>query len=216
MHYSEVNIKPIERISKIMRHNIAKCLKDAKRGKFLAIGFGWGDELRVAKEMGFTKISGVDIDKNAVRKVGKSFDVQLYNGKKLPYKSGSFDVVLMNAVLEHLRNPDEILSEIYRVLRKNGEVVIITPDPSQCYSIFSNFWADQTHVRPYHRIAVENMLKTNGFKIKKSYVRVAFVPIVQKVATSLGLHSLYYAVVWICNPLRIGIKEVCAIGVKGR
>jgi ubiquinone/menaquinone biosynthesis C-methylase UbiE len=214
MHYSEVNIKPIERISRIMRHNVARCLKDAKRGDFLAIGFGWGDELRVAKEMGFTRISGVDIDRNAVQKVGKNFDVQLYDGKRLPYKSGSFDVVLMNAVLEHLRNPDEIISEIRRVLRKGGEIVIITPDPSQCYSIFSNFWADQTHVRPYHRIAVENLLKTGGFKIKKSYVRVAFVPIVQRVATSLGLYQLYYAVVWLCNLFRIGIKEVCVIGTK--
>jgi hypothetical protein len=69
-------------------------------------------------------------------------------------------------------------------------------------------------VRPYHRIAVENLLKTGGFKIKKSYVRVAFVPIVQRVATSLGLYQLYYAVVWLCNLFRIGIKEVCVIGTK--
>lgn len=214
MHYSEVNIKPDERIAKVMRHNILNYLKDAKRGDLLAIGFGWGDELRVAKKMDFKNIKGVDIDENSIRKLKKEFDVKLYDGKKLPYKEKTFDVVLMNAVLEHLKNPDEILAEVSRVLGKNGEVVIITPDPSQAYSIFSNFWADQTHVRPYHKKAVENMLKTHGFSIKKSYVKVAFLPIFQKIFTSLGLYKVYYGMVWFFNLFKIGIKEVCVIGIK--
>jgi len=213
-HYSEVNIKPIERIDKVMRHNIFQYLNDTKRGDFLDIGFGWGNQLRVAKEMGFTKISGLEIDKNVVDIVKKEFDVKWYDGKKFPYKDGSFDVVLMYMVIEHLKDPSEIIAEMYRVLRYDGEIIIVTQDPSQCNAIFSNFWEDQTHVRPYPRIAIENLLRIEGFKIKKSYIKVAHVPIVQRIMTMLGFYKVYYGIMWLCNLLKVGTKEVCVIGKK--
>lgn len=49
---------------------------------------------------------------------------------KLPYSQNKFNIVIMAAVLEHLEYPIEILREIYRVLTKNGELILTTPDPN--------------------------------------------------------------------------------------
>ena len=47
--------------------------------------------------------------------------------KELPFADASFDVVTMLAVLEHIENEQEILSEIYRVLVPNGKLILTVP-----------------------------------------------------------------------------------------
>ncbi len=49
----------------------------------------------------------------------------------LPYKKNFFDVIVMLAVFEHIHPEfiDRVLSETYRVLKKNGELIITTPSP---------------------------------------------------------------------------------------
>lgn len=47
---------------------------------------------------------------------------------ELPFASGSIDLVTCSWVLEHLQNPDQVFSEIARVLRPGGQVMFITPN----------------------------------------------------------------------------------------
>lgn len=42
------------------------------------------------------------------------------NMHKLPYKTGSFDYVISDQVIEHLADPFKAVNESHRVLRKNG------------------------------------------------------------------------------------------------
>ena len=46
----------------------------------------------------------------------------------LPFADASFDTVLFSEVIEHLDTPEKALSEIYRVLRPGGRVIIIFPN----------------------------------------------------------------------------------------
>jgi len=46
----------------------------------------------------------------------------------LPYKNGQFDCIVLGEVIEHVPNPDFVLREIYRVLKKNGYLIISTPN----------------------------------------------------------------------------------------
>jgi SAM-dependent methyltransferase len=49
----------------------------------------------------------------------------LYN---LPYENEAFDSIVICFVLEHLRNPKQVLSELYRVLKKGGSIIAIEGD----------------------------------------------------------------------------------------
>ncbi|MEM8997935.1 MAG: class I SAM-dependent methyltransferase, partial [Acidobacteriota bacterium] len=47
--------------------------------------------------------------------------------RRLPFASGSFDLVLASHVLEHIVEDDVALSEIYRVLRPGGQAILPVP-----------------------------------------------------------------------------------------
>jgi len=85
---------------------------------------------------------------------------------KLSHDNESFDFVFFNAVIEHIYNPDNILSEIHRLLKNNGKLITITPNFR--YS-FRNFYDDPTHVHPYTPASLEAIMKMNNFKKTNVY-----------------------------------------------
>ena len=55
------------------------------------------------------------------------------DGTRLPFKSGSFDLIFALSALEHFRGLDEPLSEIQRVLRPGGRLVFLSPTENLLY-----------------------------------------------------------------------------------
>lgn len=55
--------------------------------------------------------------------------VKYYLGKleKLPFKSESFDTIICVEVLEHLKNDQQAINELVRVLKKKGKLIITVP-----------------------------------------------------------------------------------------
>ena len=49
------------------------------------------------------------------------------DGHFLPFSDATFDVVISEAVLEHVRSPNLVVSEIYRVLKPGGNICIAVP-----------------------------------------------------------------------------------------
>jgi len=52
----------------------------------------------------------------------------LSDAAALPFRSGSFDVVTANMVVEHLETPTDVLAEVARVLRPGGVFIASTPN----------------------------------------------------------------------------------------
>lgn len=80
----------------------------------------------------------------------------------LPFNPDQIDFVTMNAVIEHLSDPGNILTEIKRVLRPGGMLFIRTPNWQMDYK---NFFNDPTHVKPYSPVTLTNVLKLFGFSV---------------------------------------------------
>lgn len=49
------------------------------------------------------------------------------DGHHLPFSDNSFDGVVIEVVLEHIREPEKVIYEIHRVLKKNGYVYSVVP-----------------------------------------------------------------------------------------
>jgi ubiquinone/menaquinone biosynthesis C-methylase UbiE len=92
-------------------------------GKVLDIGCGIGDFV------GFRENTiGTDINKTIVEYCKKQgLNVVLFENEKLSFNDNNFDGVILDNVLEHIEEPTVILSEIKRVLKKNGTLIIGVP-----------------------------------------------------------------------------------------
>ena len=114
------------------------------RGALLDVGCGDGAFVAYCNREGLGA-KGVDIAD------GVDFETD-----SLGYPDHSFDIVTMFSVIEHIKDPSNILSEVRRVLAKNGLLVIITPNVQTAKF---HFWDDPTHVRP---CSPENLPKLLG------------------------------------------------------
>jgi methionine biosynthesis protein MetW len=103
-----------------------------KVNKLLDLGCGNGEfTVKLGKDLSVSDIYGVDISDEAIRmskeKGVKAIKVDL-EAEKLPFPPKFFDLVAAIEVIEHLRYPDNMLAEAWRVLKPGGYFVISTPN----------------------------------------------------------------------------------------
>jgi SAM-dependent methyltransferase len=78
-----------------------------------------------------TDVSPVQMDVSMTRverAAGKCRFLLCADGYQLPFAAGSFDVVLLIAVLEHTREPWRLLAEARRVLKSGGRTIMVVPN----------------------------------------------------------------------------------------
>lgn len=102
---------------------------------------------------------GLEIE-TTINRGNKNIDV-FYDGGKFPFEDKKFDSIVTNQVLEHVFTPNEFLSEINRVLKKDGKLLLTVP-----------FVWDE-HEQPYDyarysSFGLVHLLNQNGFEIIKS------------------------------------------------
>jgi SAM-dependent methyltransferase len=68
---------------------------------------------------------GLEIDTPEARARSKAD--AYYDGRRFPFEDGSFDGVLCNQVLEHVFEPAAFVSELARVLRPGGRLLLTVP-----------------------------------------------------------------------------------------
>lgn len=127
------------------------------------------------------KIYGIDNDKKALIKAKrKGLIVRKVNLEKdiIPYPSNYFDVVTCLDVVEHIRDPDLLIKKIYKVTKKNGLLIISTPnirftDHLIKLIVKGTFpktsmdkgFNDEGHVHFFTYSDLINLLKRNRFKV---------------------------------------------------
>ena len=106
-------------LERVRNRGVLDCLEDYfKEGdRILDFGCGLGgvSEKLVSDGHDVVSLDVRDISLTDVKPV-------IYDGKKIPFKDDSFDVVLVLTVLHHTPDPEKLLKEIRRVA---GRVVVI-------------------------------------------------------------------------------------------
>jgi SAM-dependent methyltransferase len=108
-------------------------------GRLLDIGPGRGEVLKVAREEGW-KAVGLEPSPMFADYAASYSGAEIRREplEQSNFAAGSFDVVMLGAVLEHLYNPDQTISEISRVLRPGGALFVDVPNETGLYFFMGN------------------------------------------------------------------------------
>jgi len=142
-----------------------------KPGKILDIGCGRGLFLEVMRRGGWDTI-GTELNEQTAFYSIKTYDSKIFTGDIIQHKlpAESLDVININQVLEHLKNPHKVIKESHRLLRKGGILIISVPDlRSPQFTIGKENWFLLD--LPYHLFhfteeGLSKVLKKNKFEIK--------------------------------------------------
>lgn len=77
-----------------------------------------------------SRVIGIDIVNRTeiISERKGNIDLALMNAEKLGFKEGTFDVVVMEEVLEHIPDDKKALKEVFRVLKPGGRLIISVPN----------------------------------------------------------------------------------------
>lgn len=153
-----------------------------RKGKILDIGCGYYPYFLV--NTNFNEKYGIDpsVNLSLIKKDKIKLIKDRVDNKKFPFRDNYFDIITMLAVFEHIDGNKliSVLKEIYRVLKKDdGMFIITTPAPwtdkllhqmSKVGLISSEEIHDHKHNHP--RSKIENILQQAGFK--KGKIRSGF------------------------------------------
>lgn len=150
-------------------------------GKLL--DFGCGSKPYRMLFSNVTEYVGVDIENEGHDHQNEDVDVY-YDGETLPFSNESFDSLLASEVLEHVPSVETTLSELHRILKREGKILITIPF----------VWIEHELPYDFRRFTVNGIEKTlldNGFKpISISKSGTFFEVIVQM--WMMYLHSILY------------------------
>jgi len=92
----------------------------------------------------------------------------------LPFPDGAFDVVFHQGLLEHFRNPDDLIAENARVLKPGGSLLVDVPQRYHYYTVIKHIlialrlWFAGWE-REYSVAELEGMLRRHEFSVVTSY-----------------------------------------------
>lgn len=144
--------------------HLAKWLYDQffkRSGRLLDVGCGLGDYLRAFHRLG-CDVAGVDVSPRASEYAAPhEVCVADFENQALPYPHESFDFIFSKSVIEHLKNPMNVMTNSYRMLRQGGVAIFMTPSWADNY--WGPFYIDHTHVTPFTKPSLEDALQLAGF-----------------------------------------------------
>lgn len=118
---------------------------------------------------------GIDINKKALSRLEEK-DVYYYDIQKtdqisdLISKFGTFDFIVMTEVIEHLENLYDTLENIYKLLNRDGLILISTPNALSLrwlYQVNEMGYTDTCtdHIMWFDKQTLERLFLRHGFKV---------------------------------------------------
>ncbi|MGG7177393.1 class I SAM-dependent methyltransferase [Clostridium paraputrificum] len=163
-----------------------------KKNSLIAdIGCGTGFPLlELAQRLGeSSKVFGIDPLEKALDRANRKKEqyriknVELINGvgENMPFTNEYLDIVISNLGINNFKNPDEVITECYRVLKSKGKLIFTTNllgHFNEFYSILrdvlSHFKLEdevnnlKEHITKRHSLdGINNLTKRNYFSVKK-------------------------------------------------
>jgi len=145
----------------------------------LEVGCGAGATLELARSLGkAARTVGIEIDPDVAAEARTRLD-QVIDGNietiDLPFAPGTFDVVILSEILEHLFNPWRTLERLRGVMKVGGLLYASSPNVAHISilrMLLRNRWdltergaMDWTHVRWFTPATYREMIEGAGFRV---------------------------------------------------
>ncbi|MCU1288024.1 MAG: methyltransferase [Acidobacteria bacterium] len=145
----------------------------------LDIGCGSGNFGQMVKRERDCIFWGVEPNREAAERAKEKLDKVIndaFSDKLAEIKDGFFDVICFNDVLEHLVNPEDVLSQCRGKLTGNGIIVASIPNvlyyPVMESLLIRKDWQyqdagvlDKTHLRFFTKKSIVRMFEDNGYEV---------------------------------------------------
>lgn len=146
--------------------------------RILDIGTSTGTNLRMLRDLGFSRYEGLDMSDEAVRWCADKGYGKVTRGDAcaLPFPDASFDLILATDIIEHVDDDALALREMRRVLKPDGRVLITVP-------AFPMLWGIQDeighHKRRYRMAELVGRIRDAGLDVHRKFHfnYLLFVPI---------------------------------------
>jgi SAM-dependent methyltransferase len=147
-----------------------------KGAKILEIGAGTGGNIAMLEKFG--EVEAVEMSdlarQIAWEKTGRNF-LYGYLPDNIPVSPGTFDLVCLFDVLEHVAEDEASLVSMRRLLKPNGKIVLTVPAHQWLWSTHD---VGLHHMRRYSRELLKERIEQAGYRIDKlSYTNVALFPV---------------------------------------
>jgi len=163
--------KIFEKAANILDYPFKRSILGKNGNVILDVGCGNGEYLKTPQLQSCDRygIDIVDVNKVEFKKTGiKYFKCDLFQA---PFQDGSFDIITLNHVFEHLNDPTNHANKIFQLLKPNGKVVIGIPNCASFNSrLFGQFWFPfdlPRHLFHYNTRSLIKIFRKAGFEVEK-------------------------------------------------
>jgi len=159
------------------REEIARLMATQPGQRVLDVGCGEGGLGRILKQKG-CRVVGIEVEPGVAVEAAKHYErvyVRDMDTFDLPFDGEFFDHIVCADVLEHLRNPWNVLRRLCPLLKPEGSLVASIPNIRNTETVSQllrgNFdytdWGimDESHLRFFTRRNIEKMFADNGFSV---------------------------------------------------
>lgn len=207
---------------------------DMLKGKtVLDVGCGAGGKALYYASQGAKKVIGIDVVEKyrgealaLAESLGiQNFEFHTYNAARTPFGAHTFDAAMMNDVMEHVSEPEAVLSEMYRILKPGGRLYINFPPYMHPFGAHLSdaigipwvhaFFSDTTLIAAYKELVVDKpdglerirfCIGTDGSgRAYFSYINKMTVKRFNAIKNNAGFAVGYYEEV----PLRKALRPLC-------
>lgn len=141
-----------------------KKFKKFLSGDILEVGCGIGNFTKSLKE--YDNVYAIDIDESYIDEVKKIVSEKAGVGDieagKYFFKNKKFDTIVCINVLEHIEKDQQALSNIYKLLKEDGHLILLVPAHN---FLFGRIDESIGHFRRYASKELIKKLEALGFKI---------------------------------------------------
>ena len=151
---------------------LIKIIKKYVKGKkILEVGYGTGGDLITLSRMGYN-CYGIDTSRVAYNRLKeiKKLQIFLQDGRCTKFMDEDFDLVFHQGLMEHFKNPNSLISENRRILKKSGILIIDVPHKWNLFTLYKSVlmilhkWYGGWETS-YSANSLTKLIVRNGFKV---------------------------------------------------